>query len=78
MKLVNQRDIISVEPMDSTHAHALFETKLGGENEKHHDGYDIAELAAALDFIPLAIVQAVAYISDPDRGCSVRQYLNKF
>lgn len=31
-----------------------------------------------MDFIPLAIVQAAAYISDPDRGCSVRQYLNEF
>jgi tetratricopeptide (TPR) repeat protein len=78
LKLVNQSDIISVEPMDSIQAHALFETKLGEENEKHHDNYDITELAAALDFIPLAIVQAAAYISDPDRGCSVRQYLNEF
>jgi hypothetical protein len=37
---------------------ALFKKKLGG-----CDGGDAAELAAALDFIPLAIIQAIIYIS---------------
>ncbi|EED22757.1 TPR domain protein [Talaromyces stipitatus ATCC 10500] len=78
LKLVNQHDIISVEPMDGTQAQALFETKLGKQDEQQHDSQDVAELAAALNFIPLAIVQAAAYISDPDRGCSVRQYVNEF
>jgi tetratricopeptide (TPR) repeat protein len=78
LKLVNQRDIISVEPMDSTHAQALFETKLGKKDGQHHDSQNVAELAAALDFIPLAIVQAAAYVSDPGRGCSVQQYFNEF
>ncbi|KAH8691820.1 hypothetical protein BGW36DRAFT_464476 [Talaromyces proteolyticus] len=74
LKLVEQRDIIAIEPMDEAHALALFEKKL----RKQDESQDIAELAAALEFIPLAIVQAAAYISDPDRGCSVRQYLNEF
>ncbi|EED13125.1 hypothetical protein TSTA_056240 [Talaromyces stipitatus ATCC 10500] len=39
---------------------------------------DVIELAAALDFIPLAIVQAAVYISDSERDCSVRQYLDEF
>ncbi|KAH8691823.1 hypothetical protein BGW36DRAFT_38421 [Talaromyces proteolyticus] len=78
LKLVEQRDIIAIEPMDEAHALALFEKKLGKQDEKQDESQDIAELAAALEFIPLAIVQAAAYISDPDRGCSVRQYLNDF
>ena len=40
MKLVEQRDIITVEPMDEAHALALFEKKLGMQG----DGDDIAEL----------------------------------
>ncbi|KAF3389938.1 Nephrocystin-3 [Talaromyces pinophilus] len=78
LKLVDQCDIIVVEPMDEARARALFNKKLGNQDKQHHNSYDVAELAAELDFIPLAIIQAAAYISDPDRGCSVRQYLKKF
>ncbi|EEA25023.1 O-acetylhomoserine (thiol)-lyase, putative [Talaromyces marneffei ATCC 18224] len=60
--------------MDNAHAQALFEKKLG----KQDGSQDIMELAATLNFIPLAIVQAAAYISDPDRDCSVRHYLDEF
>ncbi|RAO74323.1 uncharacterized protein BHQ10_010335 [Talaromyces amestolkiae] len=74
LKLVDQRDIIAVEPMDEAHALALLKKKLGDVGNTQ----DIIELAAALEFIPLAMVQAVAYISDPDRGCSIRQYLDNF
>jgi hypothetical protein len=70
----DKRDIIAIDPMVETDAQALFRKKLGDDGNSE----DIAELAAALEFIPLAIVQAAAYISDPDRGCSVRQYLNEF
>ena len=74
LKLVEQRDLISVEPMDKGNALALFKKKLGEPN----DSKDIAELAAALEYMPLAIVQAAAYISDPDRQCSAQQYLKEF
>jgi tetratricopeptide (TPR) repeat protein len=74
LKLVEQRDVIAIGSMDKTQALELFEKKL----EKLDVMQDIAELAAALEFIPLAIVQAAAYISDSDRGCSVRQYLDEF
>lgn len=74
MELVEQRDIIMIEPMDEAHALALFEKKLGMQGGSQ----DINELARALEYIPLAIVQAAAYISDPDRGYSVRQYLADF
>ena len=59
LKLVEERDIISVEPMDGAHALALFEKKLGEQN----DSKETAELAATLEYMPLAIVQAAAYIS---------------
>ena len=42
------------------------------------DRDDIIELAAALAHIPLAIVQATAYISKRASRCSVRQYLEQF
>ena len=74
MKLVEQSDIIAVEPMDGTHALVLFEKKLG----KQAVSQDVAELAAALEFMPLAIVQAAAYISKRAPRCSVRQYLEQF
>ncbi|KAK7177600.1 TPR domain protein (kinesin light chain) [Paraphaeosphaeria sporulosa] len=74
LKLVEQRDIVTVETMDETQALALFEKKLGVQG----DSNDVAELAAALEYMPLAIVQAAAYISQRSPPCSVRQYLEKF
>jgi hypothetical protein len=77
LQLVDQRDIIAVKTMAQSDAVALFEKKLG-ELGNCQGRQSIIELAAALDFFPLAIVQAAAYISDPDRSCSVRQYLDEF
>ena len=42
------------------------------------DSNDIAELAAALEFMPLAIIQAAAYISERAPQYSMRQYLEQF
>jgi hypothetical protein len=72
--LVEQRDIISLEPMDEAQALALFKKKLGAEED---DG-DIVELAAALEYMPLALVQAAAYIWQSAPRCSVAQYLKEF
>jgi tetratricopeptide (TPR) repeat protein len=74
LKLVEQSDIIAVEPMDEAHAFALFEKKLGKQDERK----DVVELAAALEFMPLAIVQAAAYISQRAPRCSIRQYIKQF
>jgi hypothetical protein len=78
LKLVDQRDIVAVDVMNEGDARALFKKKLGNKDEKEDNSQDVTELAVALDCVPLAIIQAAAYISDPDRGCSVRQYLNEF
>ena len=66
--------------MEEAHAIELFIRKL--ENLmtlgiKLHDE-DIAELATALEFMPLAIVQAAAYISERAPLCSVQQYLEQY
>ncbi|KAF4631476.1 hypothetical protein G7Y89_g6649 [Cudoniella acicularis] len=72
LKLVEQRDIIAIEPMSRADALALLERKLGW----HDDGDDAVELAVALEFIPLAIVQAAAYISQKVPRYSVQNLLN--
>ncbi|PQE28655.1 hypothetical protein CJF32_00011397 [Rutstroemia sp. NJR-2017a WRK4] len=75
LKLVfEQRDIITVEPMDRADALVLFENKLG----RHDDNDDTAELVAALEFMPLAIVQAATYIFQRAPRYSVRDYLQGF
>ncbi|KAF2818232.1 hypothetical protein CC86DRAFT_309623, partial [Ophiobolus disseminans] len=72
--LVEQRNIINVKPMDKAQALALFKKKLRVEE----DNGDIVELAAALEYMPLALVQAAAYIWQSAPRCSVAQYLEDF
>jgi tetratricopeptide (TPR) repeat protein len=74
LKLVEQRDIIAIEPMSKPDALALLEGKLGW----HDDGDNAIELAAELEFMPLAIVQAAAYISQRVPRYSVPEYLQDF
>ncbi|EEQ27528.1 hypothetical protein McanMca71_000042 [Microsporum canis] len=74
LQLVDRRNIINVHPMDETQAVSLFRKKL-------NEGYDdkvIAELAAELGYLPLAIVQAASYISLREPRCSVQEYLEDF
>lgn len=73
LQLVEENDIIPIEPMDLKSAQALLQKKLG---EAEKDG--AAELATALEFMPLALVQAGAYIRQQAPRCSVRQYLEQF
>jgi hypothetical protein len=68
-----RRDIIPVEPMD-THAITLFEKKLGAQATREA----VLELTTALEFMPLAIVQAAAYIKQRLPRLSVTQYLESF
>jgi hypothetical protein len=81
-QLVEDSDIIAIEPMDDAAAHALLRKKLGEKDEKG-DGNsasnnDVAELAAALDHMPLALAQAAAYIRQRAPRCSVQQYLEEY
>jgi hypothetical protein len=60
--------------MDEAQALALFEKKLGAQG----DSGGVAELAAALEYMPLAIVQAAAYISQRAPRYQVAKYLEEF
>ncbi|OAG09996.1 uncharacterized protein CC84DRAFT_459150 [Paraphaeosphaeria sporulosa] len=74
LKLVERRDTVTVGPMDEPSALALFEKKL----EIQCDSREVVELAAALEYMPLAIVQAAAYISESAPRCSVATYLDEY
>ncbi|KAJ5288687.1 hypothetical protein N7478_001717 [Penicillium angulare] len=71
--IANARDIIPIEPMDTTQVVALVEKKL--TTKQDHD--DMIKLAEALEGMPLAIVQATAYIERRAPRCSVKQYLEE-
>jgi hypothetical protein len=71
LKLVTLRDIIIVNPMNSDQALELFEKHSTEKAAK----FDIIALADQLDNIPLAMVQAAAYILRRQPRYSVVRYL---
>jgi hypothetical protein len=73
-EMVEDRNIIAVDPMSKEDTLALLQRKL--RQDEVRDGMD--ELTAALEYMPLAIVQAAAYISQTWPPYSVQQYLNRF
>lgn len=73
LQLVEDADIIAVEPMQEEEATQLFRNKLGQRDEAY-----TAELAAALDYMPLAIVQAAAYVLQRRPRYSLQRYLREF
>jgi hypothetical protein len=75
MQVIEDSDVIPIEPMHDAAAHALLRKKLGDTAEEDDS---IAELATTLDHMPLALVQAAAYIRERALGCSVRQYLEEY
>ena len=75
LRLVEEHNIIAIDPMSEADALKLFEHKLG----KQVDGGDkVARLAATLEYIPLAMAQAAAYISQRVPRYSLHQYLEDF
>ena len=76
LTLADRKELISVDPMGACNAVELLNKKLestGQKNDKDH-----AELAAILDFMPLAIIQAASYISERSPRYSVRRYIEDF
>jgi tetratricopeptide (TPR) repeat protein len=69
----NYTDIIKVEPMDKHHALALLQKKL----DSSPDEDDALKLLQNLDYIPLAITQAAAYIKQRAPRTTVSTYLNE-
>jgi tetratricopeptide (TPR) repeat protein len=74
-QVVEDSDIIPIEPMHDAAAHALLRKKLRDADE---DDNSITKLATTLDHMPLALVQAAAYIRERAPRCSVRQYLEEY
>jgi hypothetical protein len=60
--------------MDETCESALFHKKLEG----HPDMADAAEIVQTLDYIPLAITQAAAYINQKALHINISRYLHDF
>ncbi|KAK3620567.1 hypothetical protein LTR22_025543 [Elasticomyces elasticus] len=71
LRLVDRSEMIGVRPMDEEHALALLRKKLGA------DRTDLVALACALEYMPLAIAQAAAYIRKAMPRCSALQYLEQ-
>lgn len=63
--------MIMLRPLDEGHVLALLEKKLG----QQADRTDVLALASGLEYIPLAIAQASAYITERAPRCSISQYL---
>ncbi|XP_014560225.1 hypothetical protein COCVIDRAFT_89854, partial [Bipolaris victoriae FI3] len=74
-QIVEDSDIILIEPMHDAAAYALLRKKLRDIDDKDEN---IATLAIMLDRMPLALVQAAAYIRERAPRCSVRQYLEEY
>jgi tetratricopeptide (TPR) repeat protein len=75
VQVVEDSDIILIEPMQDTAAHALLRKKL---RDIDNEDDSITELARTLDHMPLALVQAAAYIRARAPRYSVRQYLEEY
>ncbi|KAH9211702.1 hypothetical protein DL95DRAFT_510730 [Leptodontidium sp. 2 PMI_412] len=73
LNLVEQRDIITIEPINNKDALTLFENKLGGVDDGSNDADVAAKLLVTLEFMPLAIVQAATYILRRKSRYSVRE-----
>jgi hypothetical protein len=74
LKMVDSVNVVDVCPMGENHALALLKKKLG----KDIGSKSLEELARTLEYMPLAIVQAAAYIKETAPRYSVQQYLEDF
>ncbi|THV63944.1 hypothetical protein D6D28_10273, partial [Aureobasidium pullulans] len=73
-KLVDDADMVTVEPMGEQIALDLLEKRIGLQSESK----PARQLVAALEYMPLAISQAAAYIKQRGSRSSIQQYLEKF
>jgi hypothetical protein len=73
-ELVDDVDIVTVQPMAEELALSLLERKLGPQA----DGTTAKQLVAALEYMPLAVSQATAYIKQRGPRSSIKRYLDAF
>lgn len=74
LDVANHKNLVKIQPMDESEALDLLQKKLIIRTERE----DMVRLVQALEFMPLAIVQAASYIMHRSPRCSVSQYLEKF
>ena len=74
LKIVEDDELIEVTPMSEADAVKLLEKKLSLKPEKGA----ITHLAEALDYLPLALVQAAAFINNVQPQHTVQEYLEIF
>ncbi|KAM0688989.1 hypothetical protein Q7P36_011065 [Cladosporium allicinum] len=72
-ELVYWKDIVAVEPMNEEQALSFLRRKMDTWYTEEY----APRLARELDFMPLALAQAAAYICQSDGRCSIQQYLIK-
>lgn len=77
LKFVEDRDIITIEPMNESDALELLEKGIEGLTDRDSDGIR-KELVAALEYMPLAIAQAAAYILRRALSRPIHRYLDQF
>ena len=73
-KLVKPRDVIAIEPIAKTDAVTLLQKKLGAVDGNS----DLEELASILEYMPLALIQAAAYIQQKGARYRVQHYIEEF
>lgn len=74
LRIVDYNKLIEVPPMNTADAVALLRTKL----QLPAEDMDVERLAKTLDHMPLAIVQAAAYIRRRSPRYSVSRFLHEF
>ncbi|KAH8680629.1 hypothetical protein BX600DRAFT_490989 [Xylariales sp. PMI_506] len=71
--LVEDCDMLIIEPMSKDEALTLLQKKLAIQRDDK-----LGDLVEELEYMPLAIVQAAAYITKRQPRCSVQQYLDQY
>ncbi|KAJ5122605.1 hypothetical protein N7526_009542 [Penicillium atrosanguineum] len=74
LKMVHHQDIIEVKPMEKSEAMKLLQIHLGQPREDQESHL----LLEALEYIPLAVVQAASYVREQGSRYSVSKYLRDF
>ncbi|KAI0098742.1 P-loop containing nucleoside triphosphate hydrolase protein [Nemania sp. FL0031] len=72
------KNVIEVLPMEPQRALKLLETRLGTLKPGSQQRHIATELVEALEYIPLAITQAVAYIQKRAPRFTLKKYLDEF
>jgi NB-ARC domain len=70
-KFTNIQNILQIQAFDNTESVNLLKAKVGD----HFDEHDYVKLARALDNVPLALVQAAAFVLE--QSISISEYLHR-